>query len=186
MKLGAKIFGALSGILLLYLLVGLLLPGTWRAQEEAFLDAPPASVFPLLNRLSAWSLWTPFPSSGLEAFGPPKGVGAGLRWDDPQYGKGEARIIGAREDAEVEYEVEVEGGGLRIHGVLTLEPEGEGTRLRWIEEGDFGWNPLMGYAARGMPASQGKAMRASLGRLTDVLAETGADSPNLETPVRGS
>lgn len=176
MKLGARIFGVLAGILLLFLLVGLLLPGTWSAGEEALLPAPPSSVFPLLNRLSAWDLWTPFPDTGLEWFGPPEGVGAGLRWDDPGYGKGEARIVRSVEGAEVRYEVEVEGGALRIHGVLTLEAEGVGTRLRWVEEGDFGWNPLMGYAARGMADSQGKAMKASLERLRGVLDGSVQDS----------
>jgi hypothetical protein len=182
MRLGAKIFGGLSGILLLYLLVGLLLPGSWRAQEEILLPAPPSSVFPLVNRLSAWELWTPFPQSGLVSFGPPEGEGAGLRWDDPQYGKGEVRIIRSREDAEVSYWVEVEEGALTIRGVLTLEPEGGGTRLRWVEDGDFGWNPLMGYAARGMADSQGEAMKASLGRLTDLLPRPGGDSDDSRNP----
>jgi hypothetical protein len=182
MRLGAKIFGGLSGILLLFLLVGLLLPGSWQAREEILLPATPSSVFPLVNRLSAWKLWTPFPESGLVPFGPPEGVGAGLRWDDPQYGKGEVRIIGSRKDVEVSYQVVVDSGALTIRGALTLEAEGGGTRLRWVEEGDFGWNPLMGYAARGMAASQGEAMKASLGRLTDLLAGSGGDSEGPRNP----
>lgn len=182
MRLGAKIFGGLSGILLLFLLVGLLLPGSWQAQEEILLPAPPSSVFPLVNRLSAWELWTPFPESGLVLFGPPEGVGAGLRWDDPQYGKGEVRIIGSRKDVEVSYQVVVDSGALTICGTLTLEAEGGGTRLRWVEEGDFGWNPLMGYAARGMAASQGEAMGASLGRLTDLLARSGSEPEGSRNP----
>lgn len=182
MRLGAKVFGGLSGILLLFLLVGLLLPGSWQAQEEILLPVPPSSVFPLVNRLSSWELWTPFPESGLVPFGPPEGAGAGLRWDDSQYGKGEVRIIGSREDTEVVYEVAVEQGALRIRGTLTLEPEDGRTRLRWVEEGDFGWNPLMGYAARGMAASQGEAMKASLGRLTDLLARSAGDPEKSQDP----
>ena len=46
MKLGAKIFGALSGVLILYLVLGLLLPGRWEAEAEAVLPAPPSTVFP--------------------------------------------------------------------------------------------------------------------------------------------
>jgi hypothetical protein len=170
MRLGARIFGVLSGILLLYLLVGLLLPGSWTATEESSLPVPPSAVYPFLDRLSAWESWTPFPETGLEAFGPSEGAGSGVRWDDPQYGRGEARIVEARPDTSVEYEVLIEGGSLRIHGSLTLTPEGGGSRLRWVEQGDFGWNPLMGYAARGMASSQGEAMKASLARLASVVA----------------
>ena len=70
-----------------------------------------------------------------------------------------------------EYEVQVEGGALEIRGVLSLSPEGGGVRLLWSERGDFGWNPLMGYAARGMGASQEEAMRSNLKTLQGLLDE---------------
>ena len=170
MKTGAKVFATLSGVLLLFLLVGLLLPGTWRAETEAFLDATPGQVFPFINRLGDWEAWTPFPGTGLEEFGPAEGVGAGLRWDDPGYGSGEARIVASRTNEGVEYEVRIEGGRLRIRGKITLQLQGEGTRVVWVEEGDFGRNPLLGYTARGMASSQGEAMRASLQRLAEAVA----------------
>lgn len=176
MRLGARVFGVLSGILLLFILVGILLPGTWSAQQDVFLPGPPSAVFPFLSRLSAWGSWTPFPDTGLEAFGPAEGVGAGIRWNDPDYGRGEARITSLREGRVVEYEVLVEGGSLRIQGRLTLEPDGEGTRIHWTEEGDFGWNPLMGYAARGMASSQGNAMKASLDRLAALVSASAPPS----------
>ncbi len=169
MKLGAKIFGALSGVLILYLLLGLLLPGRWEAEADMVLHAPPSALFPYLNRMDRWVLWNPGPESGSEFVGPVEGVGAGLQWDDRQYGEGRLLILVSEADARVEYEVQVEGGSLTIHGVISLSPEGDGTRLQWTERGDFGWNPLMGYAARGISASQGEAMRwklETLSRLT--------------------
>ena len=75
--------------------------------------------------------------------------------------------MGSRQDAEVNYEVEVEGGALKIRGSLFLQPEEAGTRIRWVEEGDFGWNPLMGYATGRMASSQEEAMRESLGKLAE-------------------
>lgn len=170
MKLGAKIFGALSGVLLLYLLLGIMLPGTWEADSEIFLPAPPAEVFPYLNRSDLWLAWNPMPESGMERSGPEEGAGATLRWDDPQYGKGEFRVLSSIPDQSVDYEVEIEGGALRILGRLNLEPYGNGTTLRWNEKGDFGWNPLMGYAARGMGESQGEAMRSSLTTLEELVS----------------
>jgi len=161
-KLGAKIFGALSGALILYLFLGLLLPGTWEAEADTVLPAAPSTVFPYLNRMDRWVLWNPVPESGSGFVGPAEGVGAGLQWDDRQYGEGRVLILLSEADTRVEYEVQVEGGSLRIHGVISLSPEGSGTRLHWIEKGDFGWNPLMGYAARGISASQGEAMRSKL------------------------
>ncbi|MFC1576024.1 SRPBCC family protein [Gemmatimonadota bacterium] len=171
MRLGAKIFGTLGGLLILYLLAGSLLPGTWEAEFESAFPHPPSVVFPYLNQIDRWSDWMPMPPSGSQLFGPPGGVGAGLRWDDPQYGKGEVRILGSLPDSQVVYQVEVEGGALRFRGTLTLVARQDGTLVRWREEGDFGWSPLMGYAARGMSASQTEAMEASLQKLGEVLVE---------------
>jgi carbon monoxide dehydrogenase subunit G len=98
-----------------------------------------------------------------------------VRWDDPRYGKGEARIVEARQDTAVGYEVLIEGGALKIRGTLTLIAEGEGSRVRWVENGDFGWNPLMGYAARGMASTQGEAMKSSLVRLAAELTRRNPD-----------
>jgi len=170
-KLGAKIFGALSGVLILYLILGLLLPGTWEARVDIFLSSPPGAVFPFLNRMDQWVLWNQMPDSGVETEGPAEGVGAGLRWDDDNYGEGWVRIVTSEVDARVEYEVQVEGGALEIRGTLSLSPEGRGVRLHWSERGDFGWNPLMGYAASGMGASQEEAMRANLTTLQGLLSQ---------------
>ena len=169
MKLGAKIFGVLSLGLVLFLLLGILLPGTWMAETEATLSAPPSTVFPFLNRMDQWILWNPVPESGSGVMGPPEGAGAGLSWDDPQYGEGSFQILVSELDSRVEYEVLVEGGSLKIHGRLSLSSEGDGTRLHWVEEGDFGRNPLLGYTARGMASSQREAMGSRLEALRSLL-----------------
>ena len=171
MRLGAKIFGALAGVFILFLLLGWLLPGTWQAEAETVLPAPPSKVFPFVNRMDLWVLWNPMPESGSESLGPEEGVGAGLQWSDPQYGEGRFQILVSEVDSIVEYQVLVEGGALEVHGVISLSPEGGGTRLHWSEQGDFGRNPLMGYTARRMASTQGEVMHSRLGALLARLAE---------------
>jgi len=171
MKLGARIFGALAGVLILYLLLGVLLPGTWEAQVEVTLPAPPSQVYPFLQSPEEWARWNTLPDSGLTFVGPRQGPGAGMEWDDPRYGSGRYEITAGQPHARVEYEVQVEGGALSIEGTLALTPTREGTHLFWSEKGDFGWNPLLGYAARGMASSQEEAMRSSIRRLLEILEE---------------
>lgn len=167
MKIGAMIFGALAVAFGSYLLLGLALSGRWEAQVEELLPGPPSVVFPHFNRMALWPQWSPMPASGIELFGPPEGTGAGLRWDDPQYGRGEVRILDAEKDRSVEYEVSIEGGRMSVRGSLMLEPAPGGTKVVWREEGDFGRNPLLGFAARRMPATQADAMRAGLLKLRE-------------------
>ena len=182
MRLGAKIFGILSGVLILYLALGLLLPSTWEARSEAVLPGLPSEVFPFLNRMDRWVQWNAMPESGTNLFGPEAGVGSGIRWDDPQYGKGQLLIVVSVADSLVEYDVEIEGGALEVHGVLALRQEGMGTQISWVERGDFGWNPLMGYAARGMGTSQAEAMHWNLERLRALLDPADGSSPGSNDP----
>ncbi len=169
MRLGAKIFGALAGVLTLYLAIGYFLPGTWKARAEAKLMAPPDAVFPFINSPIRWVQWNAMPESGSSLIGPEEGVGAGLDWNDPRYGSGSFVITSSQPDRIVEYQVLIESGTLKIHGVVTLEAESGGTWIVWEESGDFGRNPLMGYAARGMGDSQREAMAGSLDALAALL-----------------
>lgn len=178
MRLGARIFGALAGVLILYLGIGFFLPGTWNARVEARLEAPPGLVIPFLCSPKQWARWNAMPETGSTYVGPPEGAGAGLEWDDPQYGSGSFRITGCEPSGVMDYEVLIESGSLTIRGTVRLEGDGDGTRLIWEESGDFGRNPLMGYAARGMGGSQAKAMEASLDSLAVLLAgDIGAPTP---------
>ena len=169
MKTGAKIFGALSGVLILYLLLGVVLPGTWRAEVEADVPGSPPQIFRFIERPDQWVRWNPLPASGVEFLGPESGPGAGLEWNDPQYGRGRFVILSVDPPNTMEYEVSIEDGRLMIRGRIDLSESGGRTRLQWREDGDFGWNPLMGYAARGMADAQSEAMRASLETLEGLI-----------------
>jgi uncharacterized protein YndB with AHSA1/START domain len=169
MKLGAKIFGTLAIALIFFLLLGIFLPGTWEADADGWVDASPARVFPFLAQPDLWVEWNSVPEAGLKFFGPAEGAGAGLEWDDPQYGKGRFEVLRSAPEERIEYEVLIEGGSLAILGSLTVQIEDSGTRLEWTEEGDFGWNPLLGYTAGRMGDSQALAMLASLEKLRALM-----------------
>jgi hypothetical protein len=77
-------------------------------------------------------------------------------------------ITSSEAPREVGYEVLVEDGAIRIVGRMQLEPTPSGTRLTWREEGDFGWNPLLGYMAGRMEELQGAQMDASLASLRQI------------------
>ncbi|MSR23376.1 MAG: hypothetical protein EXR92_07535 [Gemmatimonadetes bacterium] len=158
----AAVLGSLALLFVGFLVVGFLLPSGWDAERSVRITAVPDSVFPHLSHAERWGEWTPSPATGVELFGPSDGPGSGRRWDDPLYGKGEFVIAASTPPRAVSYEVQVDEGAIQIRGELRLEPEGDGTMVRWREEGDFGWNPLLGYLARRMNELQGAQMEASL------------------------
>jgi uncharacterized protein YndB with AHSA1/START domain len=175
------VLGTLALFFVGFLVVGFLLPSGWDVERSRFLPAAPERVFSYLNGAEAWGRWTPSPESGVELFGPAEGPGSGRRWDDPGYGAGEFVLTETRPVQEVRYRVEVEGGAIRIDGRIPLEPEEGGVRMHWREEGDFGWNPLLGYLAGRMNELQGAQLEASLASLEGLLQaereEAGTGSP---------
>jgi hypothetical protein len=175
-RIAALVLGAIALFFVGFLVLGFLLPSGWIVERTIRIAAGPDAVFPYLARADRWSEWSPSPDTGVEIFGPPEGPGSGRRWDDPMYGQGEFVVATSDPPQEVAYAVRVEDGAIRIEGRLQLEPDGGGTRLVWREEGDFGWNPLLGYLARRMNELQGAQMEASLAALKALVEAPGVTS----------
>jgi hypothetical protein len=170
-RIAGIFLGSIALLILGFLAVGFLLPSGWSAERTVRIEAPPAAIFPYLSRAAGWGEWTPSPEDGVDLFGPAEGVGSGRRWDDELNGQGEFVLTAVAPTTEVEYEVAVEGGAIRILGRMQLVADGEGTLLHWKEEGDFGWNPLLGYLAKRMNELQGAQLEASLADLKSLVEQ---------------
>lgn len=176
---GTIVLGGASVVLVAFLVVGFLLPGTWEAAAERRIAAPASELTPYLDSPEGWRAWTTWPDSGLTRTGPERGAGAALRWDDRELGAGSFRIDGVGSEGGVTYSVEVEGAGntvMRTTGSVTLRSDGEGTLVLWREQGDLGGNPLMGYWALAMADAQSAEMEKGLERLAELVR--GADPPD--------
>jgi Polyketide cyclase / dehydrase and lipid transport len=166
----AKIFiSAVAVLLLLFVGIGLALPGEWQARRTRELAVPPEVVWPYVNSLAGWEAWTPWDAVADTVDGPPEGVGARRRWDDPQWGQGEWVLTASEPFRRVTYEVHVENGALVTRGEIVLEAVAGGTAVSWREQGDFGWNPFLAYMARGMDRRQGAEMEKNLAALDSVV-----------------
>lgn len=165
------------------LVVGALLPGTWETRRSIRIDGTADSVYAWIDAPARWTEWTVWNSVETTAEGPDRGEGAARRWDDDYVGDGRFVIAMSAPPDSLRYRVEVEGGQIRTWGLFRLEPANGGTRVTWSEAGDFGWNPLMGFAARSMDRIQGTELERGLRRLK-ALVETGSlpDSLALAEP----
>lgn len=168
-RIAGLVLGTLALFFVTFLVIGFLLPNGWEAERTLSIEAPVPEVFPFVARAQGWSDWTPTPETGLEFFGPEEGVGSGYRWDDPSYGLGEFVIQATTPPSEVRYAVSVEDDAIRIVGEIRLEVSGGETLVHWREEGDFGWNPLLGYMASRMNELQGTQMEQSLLALKQLV-----------------
>lgn len=175
MNVLGRVLGAVALLLLTVLGIGLVLPGRWQVEETATVAVSPDSVSRALGRPSSWREWMPWPESGAEFLGPSFGEGAGFRWDDPTYGSGRFTITESVPERSIRYRVSVEGGSILVRGHLRLEPSDGRTRIRWVERGSVGWNPLLGFAALTMEDRQQEQLRNALRRLEEHLDDGGSD-----------
>lgn len=155
-----------------FVALGFALDGTWRVEREVEIAAPPEAVFPYLNELAGWDRWVPWDHVDDTISGPAAGVGATRRWNDPEWGQGEWVLVESEPRRRVAYEVRVEDGSLVTLGVVHLDDAGGGrTRVRWVETGDFGWNPFLAYMALGMDRMQGRELEKNLATLKALLED---------------
>ncbi len=164
-----RIFGGLAALLILFLTVGLFLPGTWGAEGSVSLGVPPREVFPYLNDLARWDAWTPWGDVESTFDGQTAGVGSRRSWDHPNLGSGSITITESDPDRVVRYRVVIEDGALSVEGTFVLESAEDGSTVTWSEAGDFGWNPIMGYTALTMPKSQSAQLERGLTELKRLL-----------------
>ena len=102
---GVTILGSLALIMILFLLIGLLLPGTWEAKASVRIPASPEVTYLYLDSPADWKQWTTWPETGVKMVGNPSGEGSGFTWDDPELGNGAFTIIEAQEPAYYNIEV---------------------------------------------------------------------------------
>ena len=170
LRIGWKMAASLAVVLVLLLLGGFLLPGTWSAGASREVAAPPARVFTLLDDLGRWQEWTFWPEEvAFTRAGPERGVGAARSWDDPSIGAGTLAITRSEPPALLGYRVEVDEGAMVTLGTFRLEPTAAGTLVTWSEQGDVGWNPLLAWAALRLGKMQSEELGRGLARLEDAV-----------------
>ena len=86
-------------------------PAEYRITRSATIEAPPAEVFPQVNNLHNWQVWSPWakldPAAKNSFEGPPEGTGSIFKWSgNDQIGEGKMTIIESRPDELIRFKLE--------------------------------------------------------------------------------
>jgi uncharacterized protein YndB with AHSA1/START domain len=182
-NIGLRVFGAATVLVLLFLLIGMLLPHTYQTAAEVVIDAPPEKVFPYLNRLDRWPEWSQWATNKDSMFaveyGPQvEGVGAVQTWKEPR-GSGKLWITGSELDQRLEYVVEF-GDFPRMTSRFELQAVDSGTRLRWSSEGRLPSGPFYGWLKMAFVNGMKSQYQQALIKLDAVV--TGKPLPGAADP----
>jgi len=138
-------------LVLVLVLVGYyVLPDQARVERDVLVDAPPAEVFPWVNdfrKFNEWSPWSDWaPDIEYEYSGPESGVGARMSWrsSNPEVGTGSILITQSRPPERVAMRLELGTQG-DARSSFDIQPAGNGSRVVWDFETEFGNNIIERY-----------------------------------------
>lgn len=148
MSIARKFAYSAGGLLLALMLIGLILPPTVHVERAIHIDAPPASVFALINDFNQINQWSPWvatdPNALFTVSGPPRGVGATITWDGSIVGQGRQVILESEPFSRVVSELDLGGQGRPTSTFELLQVE-SGTQVNWSFENEFGFNLVGRY-----------------------------------------
>jgi uncharacterized protein YndB with AHSA1/START domain len=162
---------ALAAALAFLLIVAAARPDTFAVQRSVSIQAPPDTVFALINDLHAFSTWSPYekkdPAMKKHYSGPAAGRGAAQAWEgNREVGKGRLEITDATAPSRVTMELHmIEPLEGRNTVVFTLQPHAGTTHVSWAMHGPAPYlSKLMGMFFD-MDAMIGRDFEAGLAEL---------------------
>ncbi len=153
---------------------------TFTVQRSTTIQAPPAGVYAHVVDLRRWSAWSPWedldPSMRKSYSGPESGPGAVYSWaGNRKVGEGSMEITGVTEPSRVEIDLEfVKPFRASNTSVLSLEPEGDGTRVTWSVSGPTTLMTRVMGVFRSMDRLMGPDFERGLAKLKKVAEASGS------------
>jgi uncharacterized protein YndB with AHSA1/START domain len=130
---------------------GYILSPTFSVTRSVVIAAPADKVYALVADPRAWKQWSVWnqrdPAMKIEYSGPESGAGAVWAWHSASEGDGRMSFTAAEPGRLVAFDLYFPDFGTTSKGALQFTPEGNGTRVSWTMNGDFGSNPLMHWFA---------------------------------------
>jgi len=174
MKVLKKILIILGVIILLLFLISLLLKPNYTVERSVVINAEPMEIFPYCNNLHNWQKWMPWTKeldkTAVYTFeGSQSGVGAIMKWNGKEIGKGKLIIKKEISGELVGYDMEFDEGSYKSVGKLLLERVPGGTKVTWGDYGNVGFNPVGRYFCLLMDSFMGPDFEKGLNKLKKVI-----------------
>lgn len=173
MNLLKKVAMIACGFIVLFAIVGLMLPSTYEVKRQVSINASAPEVYANIVNLKAWREWSVWyerdPNMKVTFSGPDSNVGMKSSWLSETEGNGVMTLTQVNENQMVEYDLQFPDMGFGSVGVLTLQEENGGTLVVWTNTGEIGYNPIFRYFGLMMDGMIGPDFEAGLANLKEKL-----------------
>jgi hypothetical protein len=156
--------------------IGLFLPRNIHVERSIAVNAPPTTVFEIVNGFARFNEYSPWfeadPRATYTYEGPASGVGAKMSWAsvDRSVGSGSQRIVKSDPPRSVQTQLEFGEEGTALV-TWTIVAADEGSTVTWALDTDLGMNPAMRYMGLAFDRLIGRDYERGLAKLK-TLAES--------------
>ncbi|CAL1519554.1 SRPBCC family protein [Chitinophaga sp. MM2321] len=141
------ILGALIVLVLGLFIFSFFLSPVVKVERSLVVPAPVTKVFPLVNVVRNWELWSPWkeqdPSVKITYGEKESGIGASYSWESTNrnVGKGHMTVTESRPDQYIATDIDFMGMGT-AKGAFRFDPVASGTLITWSMTCNMGQHPL--------------------------------------------
>ncbi len=170
MKILKFILLGFVALVVVFLIAGLFLPGTYHVERSLAIKGKAADVFPYINDLKMWNDWSAwnkarYPDMTQDFAAITSGTGASYSWKGKDSGEGTIKIVSADPEKGIAYDLDFEHGKYFSNGEIRLEPAGDSVKVTWTNEGKLGLNPIGRYFGLFMDKFMGPDFEKGLANL---------------------
>lgn len=165
-------------VILLFILVGVFLPGHAHVERSVELANPISQVYDVLNGFKRWNTWQPWavidPHATYTREGPDFGVGSRIKWSswEKRVGNGSLEIVDSQPGKSIKMAMTNDWRGENKSYTISFEtnPQTNATTVTWAADVDYGWNLFGRYAGLYLNGDVGETMATGLSRLSNLMA----------------
>lgn len=131
----------LAALVVLFIIIVVMQPSEFEVKRSTSIEAAPSKVFPLVNNLRMWPLWSPWekldPAMEKTFEGSGEGPGSSYSWNgNNKVGEGRNTILESKQDQLVHMRLDFVRPFKASNDVkFTFKPEGSGTHVNWAMTG---------------------------------------------------
>jgi len=169
MKLIKRIGLGLGLLLIIFVVVGLILPTEYQVERSILIQADTAQVHQYVGDLTKWASWSPWKENDPSVVVTPgeksQGVGASQAWLSDN-GGGSLIFVSSSPVKGVEYDLVFDAGKFKSESALLYHAQDGATRVTWQVHGEIPSMPILrGYIAWLMDGEVGPLLGRGLEKL---------------------
>lgn len=163
-------------VAVLFVVVGLFLPGDRVVQHSIETNYPTRMIYDLMNGFRRFPEWYPLhghdPDVQFSVSGEPRGVGAKLYYNSEveKVGDGSFEIVENIDPERIEYAIESSALGDNKRAVVEIKDQGKTRLITWTYTVDYGWDLMGRYAGLYVNRTVGDDVKQALGNVAGLLA----------------